>query len=270
MPATATSSFGDRFNQHFQLYAGTSAAVRSMAARVRHQVYCEDLGWEPTTENAEEIDQFDERSAHIVICDRTTGDPVACVRLIVDDGSGGALPFESVCRDVLDPRLDADRPSSRAHIAEVSRLAVVSRMRRRATDRAEGAAQNIGSATRYSFASVLCFGVVALAKAMGVKRVYLMTERTLFVMFKRIGLATVQVGGEVEHKGIRIPSFKDVDTFPQASVDGADVTELFGEIDELVTDALEGDELSGRLRSTRRSSGRALQRTGSRSGESHP
>lgn len=258
MTATDSPSFATRFNHHFELHAGTSHRVQSMAARVRHQVYCEELGWEPTAASAEEKDSFDERSAHIVICDRTNGEPVACVRLILDDGIGGGLPFELVCRDVLDPRLDADRPTDREHIAEVSRLAVVARMRRRATDRAEGAALTIGNATRYSFASVLCFGVVAMAKAMGVKRVYLMTERTLFLMFKRIGLATVQVGGEVEHKGVRIPSFKDIVAFPEAGRDGDDVAELFEDVNQLVTQALarEDQQLSMGAPATHRGSGR--------------
>ncbi len=60
---------------------------------VRHQVYCEELGFEPTRDDKRECDQDDMRAIHLLATDEGTKAPIGTVRIILPH-SGEEHPFK--------------------------------------------------------------------------------------------------------------------------------------------------------------------------------
>ncbi len=214
-PSSAAANLGERFSQLFELVPALDAISRDQVFRIRHDVYCRDLGWEPAHQDGRESDAFDSHAHHCLLRRRDGGEPVGCTRLIVADPEDpmAPLPFEDTCRDVLDRSIADPRSIPREAIGEVSRLAVVSGYRRRKGE--SDAAVSIGdsdfadhgSGDRFPFIPVsLYLGATAIARRVGVEHVFVLTEPRLARHFARIGFDIRAVGGAVEHRGLRVPS----------------------------------------------------------------
>src|SRR6516164_960693 len=128
-----SGDLGQRFLESFELTPALDPETLDQVYRVRHDVYCRDLGWEETRPDGRETDAFDEHSWHCLLRRRDTGEAVGCTRLIVPrpDDPKAPLPFEDTCRDSLDRTVADPSRMERASLGEVSRLAVVNTFRRR-------------------------------------------------------------------------------------------------------------------------------------------
>ncbi|MCU0736237.1 MAG: PEP-CTERM/exosortase system-associated acyltransferase, partial [Methylotetracoccus sp.] len=199
----------------FELTPALDPVSLDQVFRIRHEVYCRDLGWEPLRDDGRESDEFDRHSFHCLLRKRSTGEPVGCTRLIVarPDSPDSLLPFEVSCRDVLDRNLADPAQMPRDTLGEVSRLAVLSTFRRRkgedatavsVTDEDFGAR---GPQSRFPFIPVsLYLGAAAIARRFGIENVFVLTEPRLAKHFVRIGFDIREVGRPIEHRGIRLPS----------------------------------------------------------------
>lgn len=206
---------GERFRQLFELEPALDAESLDQVLRIRHDVYCRDLGWEPVREDGRESDEFDRHSVHCLLRRRDTGEPIGCTRLILarPEDPGFPLPFEDSCIDVLDRSLVDPAQLPRHTLGEVSRLAVVSSFRQRkdeshtdATLTEEDFGGN-GPNTRFPFIPVsLYLGAAAMAYRLGIEHVFVLTEPRLASHFVRIGFDIKTVGGPIEHRGVRVPS----------------------------------------------------------------
>ena len=130
---TELLSTGDGFKKYFEILPALTASERQATFRIRHSVYCEDLGWEAVQADGMETDAYDPQSLHCLIRSRASGNFIGCVRLILAAGGGqlAPLPFEGTCGDTLDRSIIDPAKLPRGKIAEVSRLAIVSQYRRR-------------------------------------------------------------------------------------------------------------------------------------------
>lgn len=209
------SPLGENFRTRFEVVPGLTEALRDAAYRLRHAVYCQDLGFEPLQPDGREVDRYDAQSTPLLVRHVPTAEFVACARLVrADPGAPDApLPFELTCRDVLDTALLHAQPMPRQRIAEVSRLAVISKFRRRKGESRTPVGLSDGDfeAGRFPYILIgLYLGVVALGALQGVERLYLLSEPRLASHFSRLGVQIVQIGGPVEHRGLRIPSMISV------------------------------------------------------------
>lgn len=212
-------NLGQGFKRYFTIAPATSPALRDDVFHIRHEVYCEELGFEPQRADRREVNDYDAHSVHCLL--RTTGEPsqlVGCTRLVLTDpGDPSApLPFEYSCaatldRSIIDPaRLPRDR------IAEVSRLAVRAAYRRRKNEPREAAPfgeQDFGDRKHPRFPYIpigLYLGAVALAARSGIDTLFVLTEPRLASHFAKLGVNVVQIGGPIEHRGTRVPSMMDV------------------------------------------------------------
>jgi N-acyl amino acid synthase of PEP-CTERM/exosortase system len=211
------------FERWFEIVPATDAGLRDAAFRLRHSVYCEDLGFEPARADGREQDEHDENALHLLVRHLPSGEWAGCVRLVrIGPGHPGArLPFERVCHG-LAPGAVPDAPERRARIAEVSRLAIARRFRRRRGEAHQAAPV---SAADFSGAPVLRFpyvlvglylGVVAAAVLHDVQRMFVLTEPRLAEHLHRLGLRVIRIGPSVEHRGLRAPSMLDVAPVEQA------------------------------------------------------
>lgn len=212
-------NLGHGFRKYFQIHPAIDDALRDDVYRIRHEVYCEDLGYEPVRPDRLESDEYDAHSEHCLL--RTSSEPmklVGCTRLVLTkpEERSCPLPFEHTCAATLDRSIVDPARLPRETIAEVSRLAVRAGYRRR---RGESRAsplihdEDFGTNNQPRFPYIpigLYLGALALAERQGIETVFMLTEPRLAVHLARLGVDVRQIGGAVEHRGIRIPSMMNV------------------------------------------------------------
>ena len=103
----------------------------------------------------------------------------------------------------------------RRRIAEVSRLAVARDYRRRKGENLQPIAidtSDFGDDSRQRFPFIpvgLYLSAFAMAAQLGIDHLLVLTEPRLARHLGKIGLDIQQIGGPIEHKGVRIPSVMD-------------------------------------------------------------
>jgi N-acyl amino acid synthase of PEP-CTERM/exosortase system len=212
---SVATDLGEGFRQLFELTPALDDASLDQVFRIRHDVYCRDLGWEPMREDGRESDEFDRHSLHCLLRRRGTGEPVGCARLILarPEDPDYPLPFEESCKDVLERSVVDPARLPRHTVGEVSRLAVLGSFRQRkgeglkAVSVADDDFGTRGLNARFPFIPVsLYLGAAAIARRVGVEHVFVLTEPRLASHFVRIGFDIRAVGGQIEHRGTRVPS----------------------------------------------------------------
>lgn len=210
---------GYGFRRYFRIDAALDDARRDDVYRIRHEVYCEDLKYEPERPDRREIDDYDAHSVHFLLSTaRTPTRLVGCSRVVLTnpDDPDAPLPFERTCAETLDRSIIDPAALPRDRIAEVSRLAV-----RRIYRRRRGEARNdvdihnedYGTLAQPRFPYIpigLYMGAVSLAARRNIDYLFVLTEPRLAEHFSRLGAAVRQIGGPVSHRGIRVPSVIDV------------------------------------------------------------
>lgn len=219
MMQTDRSDLGSGFRRYFRVDAALDEALRDDVYRIRHEVYCEELKFEPERHDRRETDRFDAHSLHCLLSTvREPYDLVGCARLVCtrNDAPDLPLPFELACAATLDRSIIDPARLPRQRIAEVSRLAVRGRYRQRKGEQhSPGRTQSsdFGSAARPRFPYIpisLYLGAIALAVQAKRDILFTLTEPRLALHFSRLGVDIRQIGGPISHRGIRVPSMIDV------------------------------------------------------------
>jgi len=211
-------NLGTGFRRYFETLPALDDDLRREAYRIRHSVYCEELQYEPRRPDGLESDEFDRRSVHCLLRSATSREMIGCVRLVLTDPADPAAPFplEHLCASGIDRSLVDLERIDRGRTAEVSRLAVIGRYRRRKGERSvaigldEG---DFGTPDRPRFpyiAAGLYLGMIAQARHHGIETLFMLTERRLARQLTRLGVKLTQIGPAVEHRGLRYPSMMSV------------------------------------------------------------
>ncbi|MCB1939427.1 MAG: PEP-CTERM/exosortase system-associated acyltransferase [Rhodocyclaceae bacterium] len=213
-------NLGAGFKKYFQIEAASDERVRDDVFRVRHEVYCEELKFEPERPDRRETDRYDTHSVHCLLRGASAPHPpVGCTRLVLANPADLAapLPFEETCAKTLDRSIIDPAKLDRRRIAEVSRLAVRSAYRRRRGEKHVAVAINdddynaSDEQPRFPYIPIgLYLGAVALAVRNDVDTLFVLTEPRLASHFSKLGVDLTQIGGPVDHRGIRVPSMMDV------------------------------------------------------------
>lgn len=214
-------NLGHGFRKYFEVLPALEDTSRDDVFRIRHEVYCQELAFEPVRPDARESDEYDAHSLHCLM--RTSHDPqqlVGCTRLVLADPTSpeAPLPFERTCAKTLDRSIVDPAQLPRDRIAEVSRLAVRSPFRRRRGENTDSAPihdEDFGNVVypRFPYIPIgLYLGAIALAKRSGIDTIFVLTEPRLASHFAKLGVEIKQIGDPVEHRGTRIPSMMDVES----------------------------------------------------------
>lgn len=209
---------GASFKRYFEIVPALTAELRDQAYRIRHQVYCEELRFEPERPDRRESDEYDTHSLHCLIKSLKHATYVGCTRLVLARPGDALypLPFEKTCAKTIDRSIVDPRALPRNSIAEVSRLAVISSYRLRRGEQGKPVAllkNSFGSRLlpRFPYIPVgLYLGTIELAVLHGVDTLFVLTEPRLARHFARLGVEIRQIGGAVEHRGTRVPSWMSV------------------------------------------------------------
>ncbi|PFG11162.1 PEP-CTERM/exosortase system-associated acyltransferase [Marinobacter sp. LV10MA510-1] len=206
-----------RFMQFFSFYIATTAELEREAYKIRHQVYCEELGWEALRESGEETDEFDTHAAYCLVRHRSSNVFAGTVRIVNStEENREALPIEKYCLDTITDLAYSPTNFPREDICEFSRLAVPSSFRRRQTDKFPGAATGSINVVQYSKNELRCFSFIAiglyfsvasLAMKLGKKHAYVMMEPRLARNMGFVGIRFRQIGPVVDYHGRRAPYY---------------------------------------------------------------
>ncbi|SOD40549.1 PEP-CTERM/exosortase system-associated acyltransferase [Nitrosovibrio sp. Nv4] len=213
-----TFNLGNAFKQYFEIVPAFSNALKNEVYRIRHEVYCEDLKFEPARANGQETDEHDANSLHLLMRSVKTSEFVGCTRIIrpSPDNPDQPLPFETTCASTLDRTVIDPATLPRDCIAEVSRLAVIAGYRRRKgeANSAVGISnEDFGTPkqARFPFIPIgLYLGTTELARLAGIETVFVLTEERLANHFGKLGFSLQHIGSPIEHHGRRIPSVMSV------------------------------------------------------------
>ncbi len=209
---------GAGFSKYFEMLPALSREEQEQTFRLRHEVYCEDLGWEERRGDALETDAYDAHSLHCLARSKPSGRLAGCVRLVLGrtDEASQRLPFELTCGETLDRVLMDRLAGSRDRIAEVSRLAIVRDYRRRRGE--EGSpgtllASSFGTAEQPRFPYLLVglyMAVFVIAERHRLDTLFLLVEPRLSRHLNHLGIGNRQIGAAAEHRGLRVPAMMDV------------------------------------------------------------
>ena len=211
----ATFSIAENFAQYFEIQIAVDEKLKSESFKIRHKVYCEELGWETTNEACQEVDECDGYSFAILLVHKRTGAYAGTVRYVIPPlwSRDKKLPFELHClstlkRDIVDPDT-----LPRGTFGEVSRLAVPESFRRRKDEKnkpfivTEIAEENVFSEEeKRNFPNIalgLYLSAMAMAKLCNHSHMFVVIEPSLRRMLKRLGLHFKQCGEELEYHGVR-------------------------------------------------------------------
>ncbi|MGY5450745.1 PEP-CTERM/exosortase system-associated acyltransferase [Agarivorans sp. MS3-6] len=206
--------------QHFAEYLRPVVAYKkdtvNEAFRIRHDVYCEELNFEPVREDGMEQDEFDQYSRFCLIEHKPTTNYAGCVRIVSPSNSDELLPIEKFCSSAIEGAKFHPSQFERNEICEISRLAVRPQFRRRKADNFDGAAAGAINEQTYSEEELRCFpflaiglylSIASLAVRAGTHHAFVMMEPRLARSMSFLGIKFEQLGPAIEYHGVRAPYY---------------------------------------------------------------
>lgn len=222
----ASKQLNKGHKDYFQIVPAVTEDLKLENYHLRHEVYCNELGFEPGMAGKIELDEHDPHSLHCLVRAVATSRYIGCARLILTNPSdrGAPLPFEKLCSESLDRSIVDPAKLDRTKIAEISRLAIIDQYRRRRGERErpftlvndnkaeDHCAPNTTCRTRLPHLALgLYLGLVSLAKEHGIEKLFLLTETCLSKSIAHLGVEVIRIGEPIEHNGERVPSLLDVE-----------------------------------------------------------
>lgn len=208
-------SIASLFDRYFSVVPANTELLIKKVYNIRHQVYCEELGYEAERANHLEFDEYDLRSSHCLLFHKPSQSYAGCVRLIMaaPDDNDAKFPFEVSSGKQLKWGIAPPTDHERHKYGETSRLAITSKFRRRRgeTKSPDGGSEAIDNSTadeRRSFPSValgLYLAATAIAIDKDLEGVFAIMEPRLARQLRRFGFLFEQVGDSINHRGIRAP-----------------------------------------------------------------
>lgn len=216
MSITSFFDLPGAFRRHFRVLPAFTTELREACFRIRHQVYCEEFGFEPVRSSGLETDDWDANSLHCVMQAVTSEEFIGCMRLVMPrtDDPDRPLPFERVCAQSIYRELVDPKQLPRDSIAEVSRLAVVPSARRiapaadaAAIEAADHAFALPNSAVAACVQVGLYLGMLVMAHLHRIDTVFMLCEPRLARQLGMLmGVRPEIIGSAVEHRGSRVPA----------------------------------------------------------------
>lgn len=217
MDAAMTSkTLAENFAQYFDIEFANTKALQEEAYRIRHAVYCEELGWEPEREDRMETDECDSYSFTLLLRHKTSKRYAGTARLVISPPNRPEclLPFEAHCLNSIRPGAINLAEYKRGSYSEISRLAVPETFRRRLGEQNTPFVVNEFSSDeavfseeeRRNFPNIavgLYLSIIALSEMCHHRAMFVVVEPRLKKRLERIGFPFEQLGDEMDYHGVR-------------------------------------------------------------------
>jgi N-acyl amino acid synthase of PEP-CTERM/exosortase system len=191
-----------------------SKQSRLAALRIRHEVFCEELGWERVNANQLESDEYDFYAHHLITRDSVSNAVVGSVRLVpaILGGDPSVLPIERAYGKPL-AQFAGMAQKNRNSVVEISRLvtSVACRRARHGNVTAGvAAAPQIAdepSPKQKQLGASLSLYLAAIS--LGRRALYdsavMLIEPKLSRQLNWMGFVNRPIGEAIEHRGLRVP-----------------------------------------------------------------
>lgn len=212
----------NHYDKFLNSILATNPTHRDVVHRIRYDVYCRELGFEPTNEQEREHDEFDVFSDFCMVQHRSSDVFAGCVRIVCPSNDEQMLPIEKYCLDSITDKVLSPINFKRNDICEVSRLAVPEQFRRRNSDKFSGAATGGFNEELYSETEMRCFPFIAVGlyinachtiKLKGIQHAFVMMEPRLARSLRMVGINFKKIGPTVDYHGKRAPYYLSPDEF---------------------------------------------------------
>jgi len=202
------------FKRYFQVAFADTPELRDHVHRIRYDVYCDELKYEPADKfpDNREFDEYDARSRHCLLLHRGSNIYAGCVRLVLPDQMNpeAGLPFERPCVGRLYPEIVEPIFDRRHAVGELSRLAVPLQFRHRKGEKNKVLGDldipEPKSVELRQFPHIplgLYLACSAIGVMTGLDGVFAMMEPRLARHLRRFGIIFQQAGDVVDHHGQR-------------------------------------------------------------------
>lgn len=184
------------------------------AYRLRYEVYCKELGWEPCDGQPSgcERDADDDRSAQVLFRHRASGQAVATFRLVLADLQDplAPFPFERHCPLLLPGMVEQD-PVRRLGCAELSRFCVIGAFRHGGADGPVPWGLDPGQwqrewPQRRGLGRLMVLVAAQAMLSIGLDWYYILSEAGLRSILRASGFPFARVGPDIEWNGRRSPA----------------------------------------------------------------
>jgi N-acyl amino acid synthase of PEP-CTERM/exosortase system len=203
--STAAQQTAQIFSEHFTLTLADDGASRDRVARLRHQVYCKELGFQLNERDGRETDHYDDHSLHCLLHHKPSRLDAGCIRLVLPLERGGGLPFEACGARYIDrTRLDWTQFDPR-RCCEVSRLAMAPAFRRHLAE----IGGEIGGNRLPMVSMALYHAVIALILERGYDHIFMVNELRLQRLLQRLGIRLQQISPDFDYFGRRAIFYTD-------------------------------------------------------------
>lgn len=184
------------FAERYEILIANTENERCEAFRVRHQVFCEQLGYEMDNVDGCESDEHDVNSLHILIRDRSSHTGVACFRLVLPQPNTRIwLPFDLYGVQHVDRSLFDWNKVNHLRSMEVSRLALNAKL-------LDNEHVSVGISTSY-LAAAMFYAVTTITLHMGIEYLFMVIEPRLARLISRFGMKLDQISPKFEYYGQR-------------------------------------------------------------------
>jgi N-acyl amino acid synthase of PEP-CTERM/exosortase system len=210
------------FSQFFRPVIGSGTNLFLASARIRHQVFCEELSMFDESEDGLETDFYDSYSQHCLIQHKASKNYAGTLRLVTPEDKSQILPICKIAsRYITDLRLHPERFEPEQTL-EVSRVSIPKYFRRRHDDQHASAALGGIDTSTYSETELRCFPLISVGLYMASaaysslsnrKHVYFMADPKVAKSMRHIGIRFEQIGDEFEYAGTRAPFYMHYDDF---------------------------------------------------------
>lgn len=208
------------FSQFLAPVIANSHYKKQCVYSLRHNVYCEELNFEPIKDDKQETDEFDAFSEYCLIQHVHSEAFAGTVRVVSPMNDSQLLPIEKYCMNTITDDKFSPTNFKRTEICEISRLAVPAAFRRRKADQFIGAATGNINKFIYSETELRCFPFIAvglyfsaaaLALKLDKKHAFVMMEPRLAKSMGYVGIKFKQIGPVVDYHGKRAPYYINAD-----------------------------------------------------------
>lgn len=226
-------SLDSHFQDYFRVTLARTPELLEQVHRIRYDVYCREFHYEREEDcpGGLERDEYDPCSLHCLIVHRSSNASAGCIRLVLPNPAKleCLLPMERFCSHSLTDPLQHPSRLPRASVAEVSRLAVHTRFRRRLGESESPTGMvahdsDFSPDERRTFPllglALFCAGAAMMVLAQR-QHAFVMAEPRLARRMQSVGFPFVQVGVPIEYHGPRAPYYVPVqrvlETLPGAA-----------------------------------------------------
>ena len=216
-------SFSWLYDQLFETVQAQSDALKEKAFRIRHEVYCDEFGYEEAANHADRLerDAYDERAEHSLLIHKRSGEAIGTVRIVppnLDDLSH-SFPLQDIFKSGR--MRDEDLLEN---MCEISRLCMLKKFRARNGDEGSplGGVHDqeqetfVDRSCRRVARRIIPFAPIGLiqssfdmASRQGLTHGCAILETRLISSLEQLGIICERIGPTIEYQGNRQPIIID-------------------------------------------------------------